>query len=238
MKRLTTTIILIAIVISMISCKKDLIGEGPVMTETRAVNNFNAIDLRMNGSVYFRTDTAFKVQVSAKQSIMSILETSVTNGKLTIRYNNGKTYDADETIRIDVSAPSVNSLELTTSGSIYSMLPLNSGNLFLRTTGSGNITLQSVAATNIDAFSGMSGKIIAATGTVHNIKAKTEGSGHIDLSGIAARTANARVVASGDIRLRVSDHLDARIDGSGDIYFRGNPTLSTQLNGSGHLVRF
>jgi hypothetical protein len=238
MKKLTTAILLVTMTMSMISCKKDLIGEGPVMTETRSVGNFTAIDLRMNGSVYFKTDTSTGIEITAKQSILSILETTVSNGKLTIRYKNGKTYDADETIRINVSAPSVNSFELSTSGSIYSLFPIQAGSLFLHSSGSGNISFQNVTATNVDASSTMSGKITATGGSATSIKAKTDGSGTIDLSAIAAQTAIARIVGSGDIRLKVSAHLDATIDGSGDIYFRGNPTLSTHLNGSGHLIKF
>src|SRR5688500_8055840 len=116
MKKLTTAILATAVAFGSTSCKKDLIGEGPVKTETRTVAAFNTIDLHMNGNVYYTHSAERKIEITAKQSIHSQLETSVADNKLTIRYKNGKTYDADETIRINISGPDVNSFMLHTSG--------------------------------------------------------------------------------------------------------------------------
>src|ERR1044071_2660187 len=105
MKQLITA--LVAVIILATSCKKEVIGDGPVTTQTRTVSNFTGIDLRMNGYVYYTNEPVWKIEVTAKESIHSILETKVVNSKLVIRYSNGKTYDADESIRIHVSGPGV-----------------------------------------------------------------------------------------------------------------------------------
>jgi Putative auto-transporter adhesin, head GIN domain len=215
-----------------------VIGEGPINTEVRNVSNFSSIDLRMNGNVYFSQENNWKVEVTAKESIHSILETFVVNNNLVIKYRNGRTYDEDASIRINVSGPAVNSFMLNTSGNIICTNDIMANNLFLRTSGSGDIVLQKVIATNIDAESTVSGRITSTGGVVTNEKLKTNGSGKIDLSAIAANNVWARTIGSGDIKVRVSDHLDATIDGSGSVYFRGHPQVSTHIHGSGDVIRF
>ena len=227
-----------ALITASVSCKKDVIGDGPVTTQTRTVTNFTGIDLRMNGTVYYKNDTELKLEIVAKESIHSILETKVIDNRLVIRYTNGKTYDADESIRINISGPGVNSLETNTSGSIYCMNAIQPANLFVRTSGSGNILLQNVVTGNIEAESTQSGRITAAGGTANSEKIKTDGSGKVDLSAVTAKNVTGRIIGSGDIKVKVTDHLDATIDGSGDIYFSGYPLITTHLNGSGRLIRF
>jgi hypothetical protein len=237
MNKLTTAIVMVLLVTISFSCKKEIVGEGPVSTKTRTAANFTGIDLRMNGNVFYTNGSEWKLEVTAKESIHSMLETNVVNNKLVIRYSNGKTYDADESIRINVTGPGVGSFELNTSGSIYCQNAIAPANLYLRSSGSGNIYLQGVTTNNIEAESLQSGHINAGYGTANSEKLKTDGSGKIDLSGIAAKNVTARVIGSGDIRVKVLDRLDATIDGSGDIYFSGSPLITTHINGSGGLVR-
>jgi len=238
MKKLTTAVLLITVIAGTTSCKKDLVGEGPVTTETRTVANFSAIDLQMNGNVYYKQEANWRVEVTAKESIHSLLETSVINNTLVIKYRNGKKYDADPSIRINVSGPGVNGLMLNTSGSIICTNDIATGNLYLRTSGSGDITLKKVVADHIDAESTVSGRITATAGDVISEKLKTDGSGKIDLEGVDANNVSARIIGSGDITVNVSDKLDATIDGSGSIYFSGYPLITTHIHGTGRLIRF
>ena len=238
MKKLVTAVLLIAAIAGSFSCKKELIGEGPVSTQSRAISAFAGIDLQMNGNVFYTNNAEWKLEVTAKQSIHYELETKVVNNKLVIRYSNGETYDADESISIRVSGPGVNSLETNTSGSIYCMNAIEQANLYLRSKGSGSIYLQNVIINYLDAESNVSGRINATGGSAVTEKLKTDGSGKMDLSAIAAKYVTARTIGSGDIKVKASDKLDATIDGSGDVYFSGSPLITTHINGSGRLIRF
>ena len=238
MKLVTKMALCITIAAGMVSCKKEVIGEGPIRTETRTVNNFSGIDLQMNGNVYYQNAPTWKVEVSAKASIHDVLETNVNNGRLVVRYRNGKTYDNDESIRINVSGPGVNSFSLNTSGNIICLNTIQTDNLYLRSSGSGDIVLQYVEANAIDAESKQSGRISATGGFAINEKLKTDGSGKIDLSAISSKNVNAHIVGLGDIKIKVADRLDVTIDGSGSVFFNGSPLISTHINGTGRLIRF
>jgi Putative auto-transporter adhesin, head GIN domain len=237
MKKLTTAILGTVIAIGSVSCKKDVIGDGPIITKSRTVQPFTGIDLRMNGTVNYRKAAEYSLEVTAKESIHPILETLVIDNKLVIRYKNGKTYDADESIRINVSGPTVNALLTNTSGSINVASDLEPGSLLLRSSGSGNIYLQKVITGSIDAESTQSGHIYASGGSTATAKLKTDGSGKIDLSAIAAKSVTTRIIGSGDIKVRASENLDVTIIGSGSVYFTGYPFITTHISGSGRLVR-
>jgi hypothetical protein len=237
MKKLTTAILVTSIALGGVSCKKDLIGDGPITTETRSTQPFTGIDLRMNGNVYYTNAAETKLEITARESIHAELETKIVDNRLVIRYKNGKTYDADASIRINVSAPDVSAFLLNTSGSIICMNDIQPANLLLRSNGSGDISLQKVVTNNIDAESTVSGRIIAAGGSTVNEKLKTDGSGKIDMAAVSAKAATVRTIGSGDIKVKVSENLDVTIDGSGSVYFSGYPFISTHISGSGHLVR-
>ena len=238
MKNLITAILLVAIAAGSSSCKKDLIGNGPVTTETRAVTGFSGINLQMNGNVFYKQDVNWKVEVTAKQSIHQLLETYVLNNTLLIKYRNGNTYDADESIRINVSGPGVDKFMLNTSGSIYSNSDINVTNLFVRSTGSGDIRLQKVTANNIDAESSQSGTVSATSGNTINESLKTDGSGKIHMAGVSARDVTALILGSGNIKAAASNHLYATIKGSGSVYFSGYPVITSHVYGSGRIIRF
>jgi hypothetical protein len=236
MNKLTPAILFIATMAGSVSCKKETIGDGPVSTETRNVTSFTSIDLQMNGNVYYTTDPVSKIEITAKESIHAMLETKVINNRLVIRYSNGKTYDEDESIRIAVFAPAVNRFDLNSSGSIYSMNAIQQSTITVHSNGSGNIQLQHIQTDYLDVESNVSGRITIFSGTATQGTVKTDASGKIDLSGIAAKKINARTIGSGDIKVKVSEQLDARIDGSGSIYFSGYPFVRSDISGSGKLI--
>lgn len=238
MKNITTMALISVLAVNLVGCKKDIMGVGPYRTESRSISSFTAIDLRMNGNVYYKKGNMTALEIVAQQNILDQLETSVINNSLVIQYRNGKTADADEGIHINVTAPQVNSFTLNTSGSIYCLDDIETTNLFLHTSGSGNISLKNVQAGSIEAISRVSGSITARDGSVQNENLKTSGSGQINLSGILARTATVRTSGSGKVQVRAADYLHATIEGSGSIYYGGYPDVTSHISGSGHLVHF
>jgi hypothetical protein len=234
---LSNVLLSIVLATSLLSCKKDIIGDGPITTETRTVQNFTGIELQMNGNVYYRNDPQWKLEVSARESIHDILETNVINGKLVIRYYNGKTYDNDESIRITVSGPGVNNFVTTTSGNIIGENEITVSNVGLHSSGSGNILISKVTATSLEAQSLQSGKVSVGSGSVNTENLKSDGSGTVDMRGVQAKYAYAYTKGSGDIRVRASERLEAKIYGSGWVLYYGWPAVSSSIFGSGKVER-
>ena len=236
MTKLTTAIFAAALALTL-SCNKDVTNRGPVVTDSRTLAAFHAMDLRMNGNVYYHYSPDNRIEITAREGAVDQLVTEVINDKLIIRFKNGDSYGSNDPIRLDVFGPLVNHFSLNSSGSIYCLDDLASPEIFLRTTASGNLFLKDLVADVIQAECTESGSIHATGGSAVEVILKTRASGSIDFSQVSAGQASAHTESSGHIKIKVSDELDARIDGSGSVYFSGYPVITTHISGSGRLVR-
>src|SRR6476620_2621321 len=129
MKKISLAIIVIVSLFTF-SCRK-VTGDGPVVSETRGVSAFNGIDARVSASVYYTQSPVVKVEVSAQQNILNVLETYVSNNKLVVKYKDGVHVNSHDAIRVEKSAPDLNSLRLSGSGNIYVNNPVTTGSLEL-----------------------------------------------------------------------------------------------------------
>jgi hypothetical protein len=236
MKKINLVLALTAMIF-LSSCEK-ITGEGPVVTETRNISNFEGIDLRVSADVYFQQSATYKVEVSAQQNILDVLETYVTGNKLVVKYKNNIRVKSHEPVMVLVSAPSSNLFRVSGSGNISATGILNPVNLDLDISGSGNINLVEVNTGTIDASISGSGDIKINAGTANHEKLKISGSGNFDLGNVLVQTANTHTSGSGDIRLHASQNLDVKISGSGSVYYKGNPIINSSISGSGKLVHF
>lgn len=218
------------------SCEK-VVGEGPVVTETRSATNFSGLDLRMSGDVYFTRDAAYKVEVSAQQNILDKLETYVSNGKLVIKFENDTRVRSHESVKVKVSGPDLTNVRVSGSGNVTSTNAITPGSLDLDISGSGGITLADVTSAYISTTISGSGDIKILNGTITEEKIKISGSGNTDLSNVSAAKATTTTSGSGDIWLQVSNDLDVTISGSGSVHYKGNPIIDTRISGSGKVVR-
>ena len=221
------------------SCYKDVItGDGAVITQSRGINNFAGIDLRISGDVYFKQDSVYKVEISAQQNILDVTETFVSDNRLVIRFKNNVRVKSHDPIRVVVSGPSFTSLRISGSGNITGIGPLKPASMELDISGSGNIGLAELNSGFLDADISGSGDVNVGTGAATEEKLRISGSGSIDLSGVTATTVNTRTSGSGDVRVIVSKQLDVNISGSGSVYYKGNPVINTSISGSGKVIHF
>jgi hypothetical protein len=237
MKKFLTLLLLSAYVLAVSSCKKTN-GEGPIVKETRNTSGFTGIELQLHADVFYTNDTASKLEVNAQQNILSILETFVSNNRLIIKLKARTDFRDGERVTIYVSAPNVNSFKNTTTGSINVSGSINQPSVYLNNDGSGSIYMQNIIAHDLKAINNGSGKITVGSGTVVNETLTTDASGKIDVTYLSAKSATAKIIGSGYIKLNASDYLHGIVDGSGSIYFKGFPELWSQINGSGNIIHF
>jgi hypothetical protein len=238
MKRIVVVTLLAATVFGFSSCRK-VIGEGPLVTELRPVGSFTGISSEMSGRVNFTVGPDCKVELTAQGNILDVLQTNVVNGVLHIDFKNGVRVKAHEDMTIRVTAPAADYFRLSGSGDMDVQGDIVANNLQLKLSGSGNIDMQkAIIAGKIDAEMSGSGNISIMSGSAINEDLAISGSGKINMGGVAAQNAITHTSGSGDMRVMVSEKLDARISGSGSVYYRGNPIISMQVSGSGRVAPF
>jgi len=219
------------------SCEK-VTGDGPLVTQTRSVVNFSGIDLRVSGDVEFKQDPNYKVEVTAQQNILDVMETYVSNNRLVVKFKNDVIVKSHESVHVVVSAPSFYSLKLSGSGSMVATGPISPANMEIDISGSGNINIPELHTGLIDVDISGSGSVAVGSGTATEEALKISGSGSIDLSTIPVQKANTRTSGSGDTRLNVASNLDVTISGSGNVYYKGNPIINASISGSGKVKHF
>lgn len=223
---------LLALVLT--ACEK-VVGEGPVVVQTRNHTAYAGIDLRMNAKVYYTQAPAYSVEVRAQQNILDVLQTHVDNGRLVIKFKNDIRVRRHEDIVVNVSGPNLESLRISGSGRIVSPNLVDASNLEMDISGSGDIEMVDLVATELDANISGSGNIQIITGVVPKEKLKISGSGDMQLANVLAKDVATTTSGSGNISVNASEHLNVTISGSGNVYYKGQPVINLSVSGSGKL---
>ena len=239
MKKLVVVILLLVTGLFIFpSCEK-VVGEGPLVTQTRTVGNFTGVSSEMSGKVNFTIAPDYKVEITAQQNILDVLNTNVVNGVLHIDFKNNVRVKQHEDLLINITAPYADYFRLSGSGNMNVQGDITANNLKVTLSGSGDITVQhAVIADKIDTDISGSGNISIAGGSAVNEDVDISGSGKVEMAGVDAQNAVTHTSGSGDVKLALSTNLDAHISGSGSVYYHGNPIISTHISGSGRVIPF
>ncbi|MCC7507529.1 MAG: DUF2807 domain-containing protein [Saprospiraceae bacterium] len=208
-------------------------GDGDLVTEIRPVEDFNALEIGVNGDVDVRVDSVFRLEVTGEENIMPYLETLVDNdGTLKIFFNRD-VWDVDD-LHIVVSAPAWYAFEVNGSADVDVPDAISGNQLKLGISGSGDINLFDINFNQINARVSGSGNL-RMSGAADNLKCAVSGSGDVDALGCPVLTADVSVSGSGNVRVHASELLDVTISGSGDVEYKGSPQINSQIAGSGRL---
>ncbi|MGC4102676.1 head GIN domain-containing protein [Ferruginibacter sp.] len=237
MKNIVVLAAVLMSIFSFSSCRK-VVGEGPVQTEDRIVNNFTGISTSISGKIYFKQSATYRVQLAAQQNILDVIETYRSGNVLIIKFRNDVNVRSHSDIVVNISAPSLESLNLSGSADVNVTGDLSSNDFNATLSGSGNLTIDSMKLTNqLSAAVSGSGFIKLFSGNAKTVNTAVSGSGYIDLSAVNADNGIAKISGSGTTKVKVQQTLDASISGSGDIYYFGNPTVTTHISGSGKVIK-
>ena len=235
MKQLSFLAILSVLLMINTSCEK-VIGEGPTITQNRSAGNFSSVSSSVSADVYYTESPDFKIEITAQQNILDVIETFVVNDELVVKFKNNVRVKRHESIMVNISAPVTHGLRISGSGNLVVNDSINTTNLHLGLSGSGNISVNKIQATGLDASISGSGNITVLNGTINSEKLKISGSGNMDLINVEASSVNTATSGSGEMRVNASKTLDVTISGSGSVYYRGTPVVNTHISGSGKVI--
>jgi Putative auto-transporter adhesin, head GIN domain len=249
-------IALVASAIMLSSCNPDCYdGNGRVTTQTRNVSAFTGVVSNGDFDVNIYPGEEYGVIVEADENLMGLIITRVSGGELIIETRHGDCLRSSENIRITVSLPDLNHIDLNGSGNVWCDT-LSTQDLEVDLDGSGTIRCNSLIVPNMDFDMSGSGKI-EADGTFTKVRTVIDGSGEVMLSGASqiadfyisgsgiitagelfTGTCHADITGSGTIYAWVKDLLEVNISGSGIVYYYGDsPVVNTHITGSGQVIK-
>ncbi|QIK96306.1 DUF2807 domain-containing protein [Sphingomonas sp. HDW15A] len=190
-----------------------IIGNGQIVTQTRAIGNFSEIEARGASDVVVRVGPAPSLAITADSNIIALLGSDIKGSKLVL--DSKGSYRTRHTPRIVVTVPSLNSAALS---------------------GSGNMRVEGIVGSSIALAINGSGNLIAA-GRADELTIAVNGSGNADARALGAGSATVAISGSGNATVATSGPLSGAISGSGNVNHVGQPsTISVVRNGSGTVV--
>jgi hypothetical protein len=237
MKHITLFFLAALMSLGMVSCNK-IVGEGPVVTETRNETGFVGVSISVPADVVYTQASAYKVELKAQRKILDLIESPVVNGELRLRFKRNLNLRSFDKVIIYISSPDIYSLLLSGSGKIDVPASVITSRMRLAVSGSGNIDVDSLRSTdNVESVISGSGGITVRRGSILRQNILVSGSGIVNMEGVVTNNVEADISGSGNVRVNALQNLNARISGSGNLYYRGNPNINSTVSGSGKLIR-
>ncbi|MDP4283645.1 MAG: head GIN domain-containing protein [Bacteroidota bacterium] len=212
-------------------------GDGHVKKENREVSEFTSLASGGSMDIQIAYGNSNTITVEADKNLLPYIETSVEDGRLSIKSKKNVNLKTRSKIVVNVSMTKISSLQQSGSGNINGKGEFtNEGETTISTSGSGNIDLTFGTFKNLALNISGSGNMNLKGGATNNIDAKISGSGNIDCLNISSNDVNVKIAGSGNIKVFAQNSIDAKISGSGNVFYKGNATnIKSKVAGSGKV---
>lgn len=201
------------------------------------VNSFSELTFGLAGNIYIKQGNTQSVEVDCSDEVFEKLDFNHSGDRLTIQSEGSWGWNSGikkSELTVYITMVKVNRLSLGGSGSLMGDGIINSEDLGLYVSGSGNMDLNIQTVELTTRVSG-SGKISLA-GNADELDAKISGSGSVKARDVIAKNVTAAISGSGSVYIEATDEIKARISGSGSVYYSGDPKrLDSNSSGSGKI---
>ena len=188
-------------------------GSGVAASETRDVPTFSGVTLAGAADVTVDVGGEQRVIVHADDNLLPTITTEVENGMLVVSQT--EPVDAVTPPRIEVTAPSLDTLRLS---------------------GAGDLTLEGHDLRRLDVSLTGAGTL-RGSGSAERLDLMLSGAGDIDLEGLVAADVSAMLSGAGNIVVHATRSLDAKVSGVGTISYVGDPAeVQRAVMGPGAIV--
>lgn len=212
-------------------------GSGYVVSETRSVGEFDAVEVSGIGRLEIAQGPRTDLVVEADDNLLEYIETEVSGNTLSISVEYRGlpfvTIDPSSTIIYRLTVPELSSVSLSGSGVIFAE-SLDAEDLAVAISGSGSLEIEDLQA---EYFSyNLSGTgTTALSGRADSLDVNISGSGRLDAGDLRTADAFIEISGSGRATVWVTDRLDVNIAGSGDVEYYGSPRVDQNVTGSGDV---
>ena len=231
---------LFAIVLVLQSCSinqftSSIKGNKTIIQEEISISNYSAIDLSVPGKVIYQQTKGegSYLQIKVDENILPLIDITVKNNCLTIKAKDNENIDPSM-LTITTNSRDLDRINLSGSGTIHLTGKINTNNMNVSISGSGDIISDDLHSESIDLKVTGSGNA-TLNGTGKTARFSVTGSGDIHAYNYQVQKGHCRVTGSGDVYTHATESLNASVTGSGDIKYKGNPQTDNRITGSGNI---
>ena len=210
-------------------------GSGNVVTETRPVSGFDAIQVDYPARVLISQGTRETLTIQAEDNVLPGLKTEVRGNELRIYYKSpdGKHVNPTKMVVINISVKQLSSLNFSSAGE-STVDGLKSDDLSVSLDGAGNVKLNDITIKNLDVNLSGAGST-TASGTADDLSVNISGFGGFNGKDLKTKTANVNISGAGSATVSVEDKLDTSISGAGSVTYYGSPDVTKNIAGIGSV---
>jgi hypothetical protein len=213
-------------------------GNGHLKKETRSANGYTSVASSGSWDVMIAYGESSSIQVEGDENLLEYIETSVENGKLTIKNKKNVNLRSKNKITIYVSLTRLTGVSLSGSGDIIGEGKFdNDGDTDFKVSGSGSVKIAFNKLKKLDVGISGSGNI-RLSGSASAINAHISGSGNAECGEVICDEVTASISGSGNVKVNANKSIEAKISGSGNVYYKGAATdVQKHVAGSGRVIR-
>ena len=173
-------------------------GEGPVVTKSFDLKDFDAICVNGNADVVFTQADAWEVTVRTQENVIDELDYRVESGKLIIEAKDHRTIRA-EVYDLTVKAPDLKEIEVNGAADFKIPAGLRTeGNMKVEVNGAGDLSFKGIACGDLKIETNGASDIEALDINSKSLVIRINGAGDVDVTGKTG-DATLEVNGAGDI---------------------------------------
>ena len=208
-----------------------VLGSGEVVTETRRVSGFTAVELSGIGTLVIEQGSKESLKITAEDNILKYLKSSVYGKNLRLSVDDFISIEPTKEIIYHLTVKNLERIEISGLGNIE-IEALETSELDFEISGSGNAYIGNLQADSLNLeVSGLGNVEIG--GSVEDQRIKLSGAGNYDAEDLRSSEARIEISGTGKAVMWVEKELDVELSGMGNLGYYGSPILSTEMSGIG-----
>jgi hypothetical protein len=218
---------------STINVGEHVKGSGTVVSEERAVSDFDQVSLTGAGELLIEQGEEEALTVEADDNLMQYITTKVKGNTLELGLEPNFNLIFSHQIVYHLTVKELSAVNISGSGHVVSG-PLSSNMLSLSSAGSGKFEFPDLQTQSVSATTSGSGEFILA-GQADQVTVNIGGSGKFNCPDLHAQSVDVVISGSGEVTTWVDETLNVRISGSGSVRYYGAPITDQTISGSGSI---
>jgi len=210
-----------------------VLGSGEVITESRRVSGFNAVELSGVGTLIIEQGSKESLEIIAEDNLIKYLNADVFGKTLRLSVDDYVSIEPTEEIIYHLTVNTLNRIVTSGMGNIE-MDVLETPTLNFEISGAGNAKVGDLQADSFSLeISGLGN--IEIGGSVEEQRVRLSGAGNYDGDNLQSGNASIEISGTGKAIIWAENKLDVELSGIGSLQYYGNPILTSEVSGLGSV---
>jgi len=208
-------------------------GSGAMATFPVEVETFNAVSVGGNYRVIYRQAATSSLRVEIQENLFEHMQITVENGMLRVRSDVNFNTTAQNTPRLYVYTPYLESLSASGAVDASGWDTITAPTFSLSVSGAATVSIPVEVERLYASVSGSSN--IALSGTADHADLRAAGVVNIEAGELQTKDARIDVSGAGSIIIACSDTLNVVVSGAASVRYIGDPEVTRRVSGAGSV---